>query len=119
MKPDLWRRVERSFDALADLPADERSERLDGIRKTDPELHAELRLLIEADLEADERLGGLETLSQPDFEPLSDPVPHLNAALEGRYRIERELGQGGMATVYLADDLSGRRWRRRCRSRRR
>jgi len=35
----------------------------------------------------------------------SDPVTRLNAALEGRYRIERELGQGGMATVYLADDL--------------
>ena len=29
----------------------------------------------------------------------------LNAALTGRYTIERELGAGGMATVYLAHDV--------------
>ena len=32
-------------------------------------------------------------------------LARLTGALADRYRIEREVGQGGMATVYLAHDL--------------
>jgi serine/threonine protein kinase/Tol biopolymer transport system component len=40
---------------------------------------------------------------------LSDPTARLASALADRYRVERELGAGGMATVYLAEDLKHRR----------
>ncbi len=36
-------------------------------------------------------------------------IDHLTAAVADRYRIERELGSGGMATVYLAEDLKHER----------
>jgi TolB-like protein/Tfp pilus assembly protein PilF len=36
---------------------------------------------------------------------MSDPIIRLNTALEGRYRVESELGEGGMARVYLANDV--------------
>jgi serine/threonine-protein kinase len=36
---------------------------------------------------------------------MTDVVARLNAALSGRYALERELGAGGMATEYAARDL--------------
>jgi eukaryotic-like serine/threonine-protein kinase len=36
---------------------------------------------------------------------MADPIARLTTALAERYQIQRELGAGGMATVYLAQDL--------------
>jgi eukaryotic-like serine/threonine-protein kinase len=36
---------------------------------------------------------------------MTQPLERLTTALADRYRIEHELGSGGMATVYLAEDL--------------
>jgi len=40
---------------------------------------------------------------------VAELLDHLSTALSDRYRIERELGAGGMATVYLARDLKHER----------
>jgi serine/threonine-protein kinase len=40
---------------------------------------------------------------------MPDQLDKLTTALSDRYRIERELGAGGMATVYLAEDLKHKR----------
>ena len=40
---------------------------------------------------------------------MADLLEQLKAALADRYTIDREIGRGGMATVYLAQDLKHER----------
>src|SRR4026207_4392 len=47
-------------------------------------------------------LGLVEEERDSDF---MDALATLSAALAGRYTIDREIGRGGMATVYLARDI--------------
>src|SRR5919112_4632564 len=55
------------------------------------------------------RSGSWPILLTSDFTLLVTPdvpeTPRFSAAIVGRYKIERAIGRGGMASVYLADDL--------------
>src|SRR5438105_5125851 len=44
-------------------------------------------------------------VSSPSPRHMADLLERVRASLAGRYTIERELGRGGMATVYRARDL--------------
>lgn len=48
---------------------------------------------------------GMNDLREEPQARFADPIASLRTALRGRYDIEREIGQGAFATVYLARDL--------------
>jgi serine/threonine-protein kinase len=51
-------------------------------------------------------VASIHDISDPiHTEPAVDAAAQLNASLSGRYTIEREIGRGGMATVYRARDV--------------
>src|SRR5687768_10214687 len=50
-------------------------------------------------------LGRSDEARRGRGQPMSAVMERLSTALADRYRIQRELGQGGMATVYLAHDV--------------
>ncbi len=98
MNPEIWQRVSRVFDQVADRPRSDRAALLDELCAGDPDLRREVETLLEAAGGADSFLEQPYTEAEPpDFAP---PVPRARRV--GPWLIEREIGRGGMGVVYLA-----------------
>jgi serine/threonine-protein kinase len=102
MSRERWRALEPLLDAALDLEPAERARFLDEACGADAAMRADLEALI-ADCERGDAL--LASPAAAAYAPLLvGSTPVLPPVLGDRYRIVREVGRGGMATVYLADD---------------
>ena len=104
MTPERWRQVEEIFQGALDRSPDERSQFVILACGDDESLRHDVQLLLrqhdsagellEQPLYANTELGMLESL-------VEDKDPMIGRRL-GSYRVEREIGRGGMGAVYEA-----------------
>jgi serine/threonine-protein kinase len=104
VKSEHWERVAALFDEATKLGPAEREDLLSSL--ADDGLRNELRSL----LDAHEGRGAFDELKEYVTGPGAEQLLQLQPGDEvGPYRILREIATGGMATVYLAEDLKHER----------
>ena len=102
LSADRWRTLSPFLDQALDLTADEREPWLDRLRRTDPELAADLKSLL-ADRDALHDSGFLEGSAV-----VVEPAASLAGLRVGAYTLISQIGRGGMGTVWLAERNDGR-----------
>jgi serine/threonine-protein kinase len=103
---DIRARIDELFDAALDLAPAERQALLEDI--AEPEVRREVEELLELAAEDDPRLDASALLSGSLFRGLADAITVQPAVLSagdrvGPWRVLREIGRGGMGTVFLVE----------------
>ncbi len=106
-EPTAWQRLERLWEELNGLPEAARQDFLDHVAAGDPAVHAELQALAASADRAEAFFGRLGPLVDAGISEVlkASLFDGLQAGVAGRYALDREIGEGGMATVFLARDL--------------
>src|ERR1700688_1860253 len=108
MDAESWRRISSVFDQLCELPECERTAMLELRCGEDPELRREVSALLEADAGGsalDVHVPKLCLAVAADWVRDSEALPA--GTIIGNWRIQRELGRGGMRMVMLAERVDG------------
>jgi len=105
VKAQRWRRLESAFHAALAAPAAGRDQLLRRLCEGDDSLFVELETLLAAFEQS-------KQFKPPTYGTISDPHVHYGTKTYlrenvGGYQLDRELGQGGMGTVYLAHRSDG------------
>ncbi len=103
---ERWAVIEPLLDGALDLPPESRSAFIADASSTDSALRLEVERLLDAIVRADSLIeDSAAALASPVLERVARHRPFAPGLRIGAFQIERELGRGGMATVYLARDL--------------
>lgn len=97
MTPEQWQQVDTLFHRALEVPADARARWLEAEAAENPEVLAEVLSLLESDAAG---AGFGEGRLEP---AVASMLGRNTPARVGPYRLVRELGQGGMGMVYLAE----------------
>src|SRR6202161_3326012 len=98
-----WERIEQIFHLALEQPPEERDAWLESACAGDRGLRSEVTSLLESDCAAAAGLVGANVRQALlDLREEEVAKPAMEGRLVGHWRLIRELGQGGMGTVYLA-----------------
>ena len=101
MTPEKWKKVKDIFQSAVDLPVEERDHFAKEQCGVDETLFFEVNKLLESHEESS------DLLESPAFKAIADLVDDQSSSsrvgqIVGAYRLDKEIGRGGMGTVYLA-----------------
>ncbi len=105
MNAEVWQQIKEIFNAALELPKAERRPFLEDKCGADENLFAEINSLLEAE-DASENFIEAPTVAVK-FLTARPRETALAGKQIGAYRIEREIGRGGMGAVYLAGRADG------------
>ena len=98
MSAERWSRLEDLFHQMLELPPDRRTAALAAACGDDEGLRTEVERLLKADAQASAFVGQATAGVERVAASVLPPDTHI-----GAHRIVRELGRGGMGTVFLAE----------------